>query len=1739
MFFDVDPARHGRVIGTKNIEENEKVLRGILITIKKLVTNITNAKDLISMVNETFKAKGIPKSNDIVDEEAAYEITRINGSYILTISPENLGISPITFIMPVGATSFQAEDNSFSTSSPTSSVRFLFQGYSSDNVPVNNITKGPSCLREINYPDNVYYIGDILYGERHGDGILYNENAEIIFSGTWKENIPMRGQLFFGRVSEASYYTKYGLGNYQFAKGFFNGTFGKDSITNQIYLDTGKIEFENDVKIISYEGDFKKNQFSECAVYKIIYNKTHNFFDDLSKQNENLIYSLESYFRYVESSEYQGAINKDNLNSPLRHGEGILTGRSYFSLNGKTNGISGFSFVYRGRFNKNKAWEFGEIIESDGSFYIGEFDNGQAKGIGLFYDRKKMFVVEPMCVLLTSRSKFNKEQLITSFSKFCTKIGSSVIHRIIDYISQESFMDFFFNSNTFSHQGSDILKHESVLHYINSVIDIYKSSAQAIGRKEWMSFHSNVPKIKNREGLKVQINKEYVIIPKITLNGLDCNIFLRYPESNGNSPISSNVIEDTSKCIILFSWGKYKGKYKSSLIQPRPGLRIDYNSPLISYMGEIKNHMFNGYGEITLECSKEDEYRYPTMPATYRDFLALPINSDYDSGCGSDFYLGEFQNNLAHGFGVFYRNGVFFIGTFKNGVFQCPVLSNFDQAVRSEVYFVISNSEINANQITDKIQQISKMSIDYDLGKYLLNEDFIAFFRRITNKFYKLADSDLFKLYSYNLVELLGYAIKFYKVYVNISSLDDKENDQKVWMMLNQLMMNNKSICYDDLLITIFNQIIKLELSKTSMMVVCFLMYKSIFKTPGVVSKMKDENKEPIFLEYEYIYDLFFREILDYDTPNNFINKVKSVSSDLNHDTLVSKKNTQFFEYLLDADDLKLKELFYTIKYTQFIKKIKYNSLQSRHQSLKVNINNAHTNTACRSKIRGIFNRNVVISNGYIEISEASVRFKSNSVFNLECINQNNAHTRASVTNGSTVAKYRKDYALRSLIFQVEKIYNCTFSNSDLILESSTTMLDCTFSNSNVISLYVDLCNLIDAIITGNLYLLSLFATNKTINISNSNLKSTTIVLGVVPERSICAPEIFLTINNSTIETVEVQLSNNIGDRIIVETFASDGWAMPNELYDADTQWTLQKLLPDKRVLVDVEESGWSDTPKHVYLHKIKTTIHDVEFLNFNNDFRECICGDSKSLEMWSVFFKSDDKRIEICQLKDENKSLFVSQFIDPTNLSKFLELGYHDKLISLMPYSYYPKEVEKRLITYILQIDVKIEMRHWIKILAYLNIREWDKAQLNELAQKIELMGVDLHFLDKSITERYFANLEVITNKFVDVLMDENNYLKLIKIILIINMDNPKFNIEDVRNRIYGYNKEAIKILKTFIGDGFIIGNLSILRTNLNYCNIKKQELNANNYAKVAFNKRIAQFEDMFVEVIDNDTLLVYLPCKEQEDDTMNIYKHFKYEANQSGLYLFTKKLNSATEDFKSAPHFVDFEKLLFNSKDFSSKNLEDLEVIISLKSSNICSIIELSSSKNIKFDNPLLNIIELFNQSDKVESNIRNYLEYMLTYKTTTPPKDILESNLFTASIDQYDNVISSKIFSLSLDQSTNTHNINYVTLFKNWKINIHDEDRFYKLLEIAYFGLKLCDKYHFGVEEFSLGHTFFACAEILKYSLSHFIISQKEVQSMLNYKFDNIGQYCVINMLDKLSKDIDQILKSKCRPTFLGLN
>ena len=219
---------------------------------------------------------------------------------------------------------------------------------------------------------NGTYEGELLNGQRHGEGTFYYSNGDIYsgqfnkdeFEGfgiyTWKSGEVYSGEFAFG--------VPFGKGTHTFANGdFYSGDFvdGKMSGKGTLTMESGAV----------YSGDFLLGYRTGTGT--LTYPDGETYTGEFLRGNRH----GQGTVNLPDGTVYSGQFENDNFKS------GTLTLKDGTVYSGKFNDFDVFSgngtvtypdgTVYNGSFHKGLKSGYGTVTMPDGTVYSGQFINGE------------------------------------------------------------------------------------------------------------------------------------------------------------------------------------------------------------------------------------------------------------------------------------------------------------------------------------------------------------------------------------------------------------------------------------------------------------------------------------------------------------------------------------------------------------------------------------------------------------------------------------------------------------------------------------------------------------------------------------------------------------------------------------------------------------------------------------------------------------------------------------------------------------------------------------------------------------------------------------------------------------------------------------------------------------------------------------------------------------------------------------------------------------------------------------------------------------------------------------------------------------------------------------------------------------------------------------------------------------------------------------------------------------------
>lgn len=235
--------------------------------------------------------------------------------------------------------------------------------------------KGKIEGNKIIYEDGKYYIGDIKDEKRHGKGIQYDKEGEIIYEGDWIEDkyegngklIEKYGEYYIGQFKKGEKHGK-GIKYYENEKKKYEGDFINNILEGKgiEYNDDGTKKFEGEFVAGVYEGEGKLYYHDGDLKYS-------GHWKDGKKNGKGILYISKG------KKEYEGDFFND-----------------LFEGKGKYYNYYGGKLQYEGEWELNKRQGKGKIYDKDGKiicegdfesneYYIGEKKDGKKHGKGTLY----------------------------------------------------------------------------------------------------------------------------------------------------------------------------------------------------------------------------------------------------------------------------------------------------------------------------------------------------------------------------------------------------------------------------------------------------------------------------------------------------------------------------------------------------------------------------------------------------------------------------------------------------------------------------------------------------------------------------------------------------------------------------------------------------------------------------------------------------------------------------------------------------------------------------------------------------------------------------------------------------------------------------------------------------------------------------------------------------------------------------------------------------------------------------------------------------------------------------------------------------------------------------------------------------------------------------------------------------------------------------------------------------------
>ena len=229
------------------------------------------------------------------------------------------------------------------------------------NTEQDNTRMSSSRINNIYTPNGeLVYEGEMKNGERHGQGIEYNEDGEIVYEGQFKND------------------EYHGQGTYYYSDGRkYEGEFENDEYNGH------GIEYDEDGEIV-YEGQFKNGKFNGQGTYYYSNGgKYEGEFENNKFNGQGIVYDED------EEIVYEGEFKNDEY-----HGQGVKydeDGKIVYEgqfKNGKFNGQGTLyldDIIYEGEFENNEFNGHGALHFGKGNMYVGEFKNNKKHGNGTYY----------------------------------------------------------------------------------------------------------------------------------------------------------------------------------------------------------------------------------------------------------------------------------------------------------------------------------------------------------------------------------------------------------------------------------------------------------------------------------------------------------------------------------------------------------------------------------------------------------------------------------------------------------------------------------------------------------------------------------------------------------------------------------------------------------------------------------------------------------------------------------------------------------------------------------------------------------------------------------------------------------------------------------------------------------------------------------------------------------------------------------------------------------------------------------------------------------------------------------------------------------------------------------------------------------------------------------------------------------------------------------------------------------
>ena len=306
----------------------------------------------INYINEDIYIVQFPEGKNLSYSEGKIkEINNLEFTYDASTKPGSSG-SPIllkntTKVIGIHKKGNQHKKRNYGTliNSFIQSLEFKIEIIENDSTEV--------------YENGNYYVGQSLNGKKHGKGIIFNKDGNIIYDGDFVND------------------KKEGIGKRIYKDGYYIGPWLKDKRQGKgiIFYKDGSIKYEGDFAKDKIEGN-GKYVFENGNYYigQFLNNRLHGK-GTLYYNNGNVCYEGD----YVNGlREGNGKLNYPNgdcyegqfLNNK-KHGKGIIR---YYNNPKKV--------LYEGEFFNDQKEGFGKFIAINGNYYIGQWKKGKMHGKG-------------------------------------------------------------------------------------------------------------------------------------------------------------------------------------------------------------------------------------------------------------------------------------------------------------------------------------------------------------------------------------------------------------------------------------------------------------------------------------------------------------------------------------------------------------------------------------------------------------------------------------------------------------------------------------------------------------------------------------------------------------------------------------------------------------------------------------------------------------------------------------------------------------------------------------------------------------------------------------------------------------------------------------------------------------------------------------------------------------------------------------------------------------------------------------------------------------------------------------------------------------------------------------------------------------------------------------------------------------------------------------------------------------